>query len=94
MTSLTTDFSVKIVNHGRTPENTSPVKSRQSLTNGIPINSGELHQIHQQPVINSMRLLAMHGPTYQHCHEHAHYINPEHLSEQDPTHLQLYAWDN
>ena len=39
-----------------------------------------------------MRLQATHGPTYQHCHEHAHHINPEHLSEQDPTQLQPYEW--
>ena len=56
-----TDFPIKILNHRRTPENTSPVKSRQSLTN-------------------------------QHYHEHAHHIDPEHLSEQDPTHLQPYEW--
>ena len=28
----------------------------------------------------------------QHYHEHAHHIDPEHTSEQDPTHLQPYEW--
>ena len=34
------------------------------------------------------------GPTYQHYHEHAHHIDPQHLSERDPTHLQSYEWDH
>ena len=39
-----------------------------------------------------MRLKATHGPTYLHYHEPAHNIDPEHLSEEDPTHLQPYEW--
>ena len=35
---------------------------------------------------------ATHVPTFQHYPEHSHYIDPVHLSEQDPTHHQLYEW--
>ena len=34
------DFPIKILNHGRTPKNTFPIKFTQSLTNGIQIDSG------------------------------------------------------
>ena len=92
-----TNFHFKILNHGRTPENVSPIRSRLSLTSDIPINSGlegTLRATSNPATVGDKFNVAPSDswfdlPTLR---GHSRYIDKVHLSEQDPTHHQPYEW--